>query len=120
MSGQWEGRAWEEIAKTDAEAYRLFMTDASIHPYLGGDNLAAVQRRVVPALERLMADNLGRRIVAVAHNVVNRSYLAHLLDMPLAEYRAIIQDNCGINLIHLHRGRIAPAAINSVEHLREE
>ncbi len=118
--GQWEGRASEEIEKTDAEAYRLFMTDASIHPYLGGDNLAAVQRRVVPALERLMADNLGRRIVAVAHNVVNRAYLAHLLDVPLAEYRAIVQDNCGINLIHLHRGRIAAAAINSVEHLCEE
>ena len=118
--GQWEGRAWEEIEQTDAEAYRLFMADASIHPYLGGDNLAAVQRRVVPALERLMAENLGRLIVAVAHNVVNRCYLAHLLDVPLAEYRAIIQENCGINLIHCDHGRIAAAAINSVEHLREE
>ena len=30
--GQWEGRNWDEIQRTDPEAYRLFMLDAGVHP----------------------------------------------------------------------------------------
>ena len=118
--GQWEGRDWVEIEKTDPEAYRLFTTDAGVHPYLGGENLGTVQARVIPALERLMADNLGRVVVAVGHNCVNRVYLAHLLGMPLAKYRSISQDNCGVNLLRYRGGRIKAVTINAVGHLDVE
>ncbi len=118
--GQWEGRDWVEIEKTDPEAYRLFTTDAEVHPYLGGENLGTVQARVIPALKRLMADNLGRVVVAVGHNCVNRAYLAHLLGMPLAKYRSIPQDNCGVNLLRYRAGRIKAVTINAVGHLDAE
>jgi len=118
--GDWEGRSWEEIAQTDAEAYRLFTADASIHPYLGGENLAVVLDRVLPALERLMAENLGRLIVAVAHNVVNRVYLSHLLGMSLA--RAIF-DQADRTVVLNDRsvaGQAKPLWINSVSHLGKD
>jgi broad specificity phosphatase PhoE len=115
--GQWEGLAWNEVERDYPEAYRLFMTDASIHGYLGGENLSVVQARVVPAFERLMAENVGRTIVAVAHNVVNRVYLAHLLTMPLAKYRSVPQDNCGITLLRRRAGEVKLVTINGVEHL---
>lgn len=118
--GQWEGRPWDEVQRLYPEAYRLFMTDASVHPYLGGENLGVVQARVIPALERLMADNLGRLIVAVGHNVVNRSYLAHLLGMPLAKYRSIPQDNCGLNLLHYRDGKTKLVTVNAVGHVRDQ
>ena len=50
-----------------------------------------VQQRVVPVLGALLAANRGRVIAAVAHNVVNCALLAHLLQVPLARYRRIIQ-----------------------------
>lgn len=115
--GLWEGRCWEEIEQTDPNAFRAFMTDASVNPYLGGENLNSVLTRVVPALERLMVENLGRTIVVVAHNVVNRAYLAKLLSMPLARYRSIPQDNCGLNLLRYQTGQIKPVTINAVFHL---
>ncbi len=118
--GEWEGRRWDEIERTDAEAYRLFATDASVHPYLGGENLSTVQARVVPALGRLMAESLGRRIVAVGHNCVNRSYLAHLLNVPLAKYRSIPQDNCGVNLVRFCQEEIKVVTVNGVMHLSDE
>ena len=117
--GLWEGRAWEEIERTDPEAYRLFMSDATVNPYLGGENLTVVAARAVPAIERLMAQNVGRTIVVVAHNVVNRLYLAHLLKSPLARYRSIPQDNCGVNLLRYEAGEVRPVTINAVEHLVE-
>ena len=117
--GQWEGRPWDEIEQTDREAYRLFMSDAGVHPYLGGENLNTVQARAVPALERLMAENLGRTVVAVAHNCVNRCCLAHLLNLPLAKYRSIPQDNCGVNLLRYRDGRGELVTLNAVSHLGE-
>jgi len=115
--GLWEGRAWDEIERTDPEAYRLFMADASVHPYRGGENLSTVQARVVPAIERLMCENLGRRIAAVAHNCVNRTYLAHVLGLPLADYRVIPQDNCCVNLFRWRDGRVKLVTVNAVGHL---
>lgn len=115
--GDWEGRAWEEIERTDPEAYRAFTADAAIHPYLGGENLQAVWDRAAPALANLLAANLGRVIVAVAHNVVNRSYLAPLLGLPLAQYRMVPQDNCGVNLLRCRGGVVKVVTVNSVLHL---
>jgi len=118
--GDWEGRAWDEIERTDPEAYRLFMTDASIHPYLGGENFSVLEKRVVPAMQRLMQDNLGRVIAVAAHNCVNRVYLTTLLGMPLSKYRSLPQDNCGINLLRFRGGRVKAVTINNIEHLDGE
>jgi broad specificity phosphatase PhoE len=115
--GVWEGRCWEEIAQSDPEAYHAFMSDPCAHPYLEGENLNSVQLRVAPAFQQLLADNLGRMIVVVAHNVVNRAYLAQLLHMPLGLYRGIPQDNCGLTLLCYRGGQIKPVTINEVFHL---
>jgi len=115
--GCWEGLAWKEIEQRDPEAYRLFMTDASVHPYLDGENLSTVLSRTIPTMARLMAANLGRRVAVVAHNVVNRAYLAHLLDIPLRNYRSIPQDNCGVNVICCEHGTTRVVTINAVWHL---
>jgi len=117
--GQWEGRAWDEIERTNPEAYRAFMTDAAVNPYLGGENLGTVYARIVPAFERLMAANVGRVIVASAHNVVNRAYLAPLLSLPLSRYRSVPQDNCGVNLLRYRDGRVKVVTVNAVFHLDE-
>jgi broad specificity phosphatase PhoE len=118
--GEWEGRAWQEIEKTDPAAYRAFMTDATVNPYLGGENLQTVLARAVPAFERLMGENLGRLIVAVAHNVVNRAYLARLTGVPVARYRSIPQDNCGVSLVRYRKGRPKAVTINGLFHLDEK
>ncbi len=115
--GRWEGMSWDEIKRTHLEAYRLFAADAAVNGYLGGENLSEVRARVTPAFDRLMAGNTGRTIVAVAHNIVNRAYIAHLLEMPLGNYRAIPQDNCGVNLIRYRNGDAKAITINAVGHL---
>jgi broad specificity phosphatase PhoE len=118
--GDWEGRSWDEIQRTDPHAYRAFMTDATVHPYSGGENLSTVLTRAAPALGRLMQENLGRLIAAVAHNVVNRSYLAHVMGVPVARYRSIPQDNCGLTLLRYRKGRVKAVTINAVFHLPGE
>lgn len=117
--GLWESRAWDEIEKTDPAAYEAFMADASVNPYLGGETISTVLARSGPAIRRLMADNLGRRIVVVAHNVVNRAFLADLMGIPVARYRSIPQDNCGLTLLRYRDGQPRLVTINGVFHLDE-
>jgi len=117
--GDWEGRSWVEIEQTDAEAYRLFHADAGAHGYLGGENLAQVLARVEPALDAILTRHVGESVAVVAHNVVNRVWLARLLGMPLSAARGIPQENCGINLIRYREGTAKVWTVNSVSHLRD-
>jgi broad specificity phosphatase PhoE len=93
------------------------MTDPAVHGYGGGENLGQVLARVEPVIERLTKANLGRGVVIVAHNVVNRVYLAARLGIPLARAREIVQDNGGVNVIRYHQGVAQVLAVNSNFHL---
>lgn len=115
--GVWEGRDWAEIERNDPEAYRAFMENAAENPYLGGETVTDVLERTAPALERLLVENLGSSIAAVAHNVVNRVWLAQLLGLAKSKYRSIPQDNCGVNLIRYRKGQVKVVTVNGVFHL---
>jgi broad specificity phosphatase PhoE len=115
--GRWEGRSWVEIAQTEPEEYRRFIGDPGQNPYLGGESFQAVQDRALPALRRIMEENLGGRIAVVAHNIVNRASLAPLLSLPTAKARQIHQDNCGINVVWLESGELKLRTLNATFHL---
>lgn len=118
--GRWLGLDWDTIAAEEPEAYRLHLEDPSVHAYPEGESATDVQNRTVPALLDLMQANLGRRILVVAHNIVNRVMVAHLSHIPLRHMRAIRQDNCAVNLIR-HRGDEAELiTANSTFHLEPE
>ncbi|NIP86837.1 MAG: hypothetical protein GTO03_15240 [Planctomycetales bacterium] len=117
--GDWEGRAWVEIEQSEPEAYRRFIENPAEHPYVGGENLQQVSQRILPVMAQLMEQNLGRAIVVVAHNVVNRVYLANLMQLPLALARTIPQKNGGINVIRRRHGQDKLITTNAVFHLGE-
>lgn len=115
--GLWEGRSWDQIEREDPEAYRLFRHDPGVHPYPGGENLMQVRQRVTPAFEQLVSGFLGREIVVVTHNVVNRAFLAGLLGLPLSQAPKLSQDNCGINVVLWRDGQFKLRTWNSSLHL---
>lgn len=115
--GRWEGRSWPQIQETDREAYDRFMTEPEVHGYAGGENMTQLMARVAPAFAQIMQENVGRIVVAVAHNVVNRSYIGRLLDLHAANARNIPQHNCGINVIRWRDGVAKPLTINMLLHL---
>ncbi len=115
--GSWEGMQWDEIERTDPQRYQRFMADPGVHGYPEGENMAQVLDRVAPAFEQLMKMHLGSQIAVVAHNVVNRTYLGHLLGLAPGGARGVPQNNGGLNLIRYRDGKVRPLTINSVLHL---
>src|SRR5262245_32992516 len=113
-TGVWTGLTWQEIeARWPAEA-RAFHEDAEAHGYPGGENLAQLRDRVVPAIGSLVARHPGQTILVVGHGVVNRVLLAHWLDVPLRFARRLPQDNAGFNVIEFEAGVAKVRTVNQV------
>jgi broad specificity phosphatase PhoE len=118
--GDWEGRSWKEISVSEPVQYRQFMADPAEHGYAGGENVNDLYRRVQPAMEQLLASNLGEQIVVVGHNLVNRAFLGQLIGLSLAQVRSVNQDNCGVSVVRYRKGgEIKLLSLNSVFHLYE-
>lgn len=117
--GEWEGRSWVDIERTEPEAYLRFMTEPDRHGYVGGENLTQVRDRVAPALTELARKHLGEAIAVVGHNVVNRAFLADVLGMPLRRARSLSQENAGINILR-YENDWKLVTLNSLFHLLHE
>lgn len=115
--GQWEGRSWKEIRVTDAEAYQQFQDDPGQYGYLGGESLNQVFERVKPAFDEIAAAHTSQTIAIVAHNAVNRAYLAGLLGLPMSRARNVVQANACINVLHISPKETTVVTVNSTLHL---
>jgi broad specificity phosphatase PhoE len=115
--GNWEGRDWDEISRTEPAAYQHFIEDPGRYPYAGGENFGEVAARILPRFDQLLDDHAGESIIVVGHNIVNRVYLAHLTDIPLRHARQIRQSNCGINVIRRIATQDRLITLNAVFHL---
>ncbi len=114
--GEWEGLSWDKIEAEFPDEYHGFMTDPEVSPYRRGESIGDVHRRTLPHFERLAAENPGKSIVLVAHNVVNRAYIAHVMGIPVGKYRSVPQSNCGINLLRFRDGKMTVLTINGRFH----
>ena len=97
--GAWERMNWPDIEAKHPAEYAAFRANPGHTPYLRGESYAAVLARAAPALDALLVKHAGERFAVVAHNVVNRAYLAALLGVPLDRACDLRQSNCGVNVI---------------------
>jgi broad specificity phosphatase PhoE len=116
--GRWEGLDWQTIQGRDAEDYQRFMANPAQYGYPGGESFADVLQRVSTALEELFTVHAGKSILVIAHHVVNRTYLSHLLGMTPAQARNVSLDNCGISVVEREEGRTLVSTLNAAFHLQ--
>lgn len=117
--GEWEGKSWNMIQEENEAAYQAFMNDPGDTPYLGGESYRDVLNRVKPELDAVVGKHQGQSIVVVAHNVVNRAYLADVMGLDLRRAKDIQQSNCCVNIIHFKHGKSELMTLNAHFHLFE-
>jgi broad specificity phosphatase PhoE len=116
--GRWEDLDWQTIRYLDAEAYQRFMANPALHGYPGGESFADVHRRTAAALEELLTRHTGAALLVVAHHVINRTYLAGLLGLPLEQARQVRLDNCGISVVIRQGKQTTASTVNATFHLQ--
>ncbi len=117
--GRWEGLSWDAIHQIDPQRSALFETDPGRYGYPEGENFLQVQQRTIATFSQIVQEHLGHTIAVVAHNVVNRCYLTHVLGIPVSQYRLITQDNCGVSLLRFKEAKPKLITMNAVFHLAD-
>jgi broad specificity phosphatase PhoE len=116
--GRWEGLDWQMARFLDAEAYQRFHGNPARWGYPGGESLTDVANRAGPAIEELFSRHRGESVLVVAHNQVNRTYLAGLLGIGLDQARQVVLDNCGISIVVRDGERTSVNTLNAAFHLQ--
>jgi broad specificity phosphatase PhoE len=116
--GRWEGLDWQAIRYLDAEAYWRFQSDPAANGYPAGESFQQVFERAFPALEALLVKHEGQSILVVAHHIVNRTCLAHLLGLPISRAKQVSLDNCGISIIVRDESGMKVTTLNATFHLQ--
>jgi broad specificity phosphatase PhoE len=87
-------------------------------PFLGGETIGQLMDRVVPALERLVADPAWNTALAVLHGGVNRAILSYALTGEMTFFGGFEQAPACINVLDVDaEGRWIVRVVNSAEHL---
>jgi broad specificity phosphatase PhoE len=95
--GTWETKTKEEFIAENESLWLDWMSDPAIHRAGGtGETGGEIVSRVADFFHSLQQQYTSGNIMVVAHNGINRLYLAHKLGMPLKNYRQLVQENSSI------------------------
>lgn len=95
--GDWEGLTSDEVRARFPGEYEKRGADFSEYKPSGGESFRDVQKRALPALERIA--NLSGLHLVVAHGGVNRALICAILGMPLAHLMRLEQDYGHVNIL---------------------
>jgi broad specificity phosphatase PhoE len=110
--GRWEGRSWQDVARTTPRAARSWLKHFPKHRAPGGEAFGVFKRRALRELNHLVSTNRGRCVVVVSHAGVTRVALARALGMPDVHLFRLAQDPCAINVIDYFRDGAVVNCVN--------
>jgi probable phosphoglycerate mutase len=108
--GAWEGVSDDEVSVRWPDLHRKWREAPHEMRMIDGESLADVERRVVPALERIVETTEGD-VLVVAHGGVNRLLLGHVLRIPHASFWRMQQRPTAVNVLEVPAGRPGPEAL---------
>ena len=121
-TGTWSNHSWREIQRLYPDQWEQLRSGDPHFRRGGAENAFDVQERMVEALREIVAAHEGKRIAVFSHGFAIRTYLAHLLDLPLTHIASrFSQKNTCINRIEPpqngRHGRLL--TLNDTCHLKE-
>lgn len=98
--GEWQGLSGEEIDSLYPGMREERYANIEHFRIPGGETLAELSDRVVPAVTRIAMRHQGEAVAIVAHAGPNRVFLCQTLGLPLGRVYHIHQDYGAINVIN--------------------
>jgi len=86
--GEWTGQKLEDLAKTDL--WKVVQRAPSRAVFPGGEGLAALQSRMVAAIELVVLDHPGQLVVVVSHADPIKAAIAHYTGVHLDLFQRIV------------------------------
>lgn len=112
--GDWDGKRWEDVMKTDAERYEHWVNNWVIQEAPKGESFADVIRRTGAWLSSLLASTHDDDVVlAVAHAGSIRALLCHALGLPPARAFALRIDHAHATRVRSRGGQFEVCYVNT-------
>lgn len=97
--GCWEGLTFKEIREKYGDLIKQWWADPLGMKVPGGEGLADLLSRVVPAVREIVERHMGEQVAVVCHGGPVRCLVGTVLNMDLNKYWKIRQDNAALNIL---------------------
>jgi broad specificity phosphatase PhoE len=121
--GLWAGLSEAELLASWSELWKQRLADPVNVAAPEGESLADLWRRLKPAWQSIVERHTlsGEDAVVVGHNGSIRVLVCHVLGVPLAHYRRVRINNCGLTCLQIQNMTKPPVLefVNETCHLSE-
>ncbi len=97
--GIWEGKSWAELQDAYPREWQARLDDIVNYRVPGGESLADLRDRIIPAVNQIISQHRGEEVLVVAHGGANRVILLTAIGAPLSALFNIEQNYCCLNII---------------------
>jgi alpha-ribazole phosphatase len=112
--GDWDGKSWEEVKKTNPKIGALFFYDLKNFYFPGGENWNEFRNRILKGLKILLRENQGKDILLAAHAGVNRIILARALGLRFKNMFFMDQGYACLNIIECYDKTFKVTLMNGI------
>lgn len=113
--GRWGGQDMATIWAEESEEMRRWWNDLEHCPTPGGESLAQLRERVIPAFQALLERHAGETVCLVAHGGVNRVILFEVMGVALKQFHVVAQDHsCRNQILFFQDGKSVVNLLNAV------
>ena len=117
--GSWDGKSIEEVKQEEPDAYQAWLNSTAYAPG-GGESWDQATVRIEEALEKLVAEYPGKKIIVVTHNGVIKTAVRLAIGAPAEAVFHVDAAPCSISSISIwpSDGLRAVRSVNERGHLR--
>jgi probable phosphoglycerate mutase len=117
--GDWDGKSIEEVKEEDPDAYQAWLNSTGYAPG-GGESYDEASVRIEEALEKLVAEYPGKKVIVVTHNGVIKTAIKLAMGAPAEAVFHVDATPCSISSISIwpSDGLRAVRSVNERGHLR--
>jgi probable phosphoglycerate mutase len=117
--GDWDGKSIEEVKEEDPDAYQAWLNSTGYAPG-GGESYDEASVRIEEALEKLVAQYPGKKVIVVTHNGVIKTAIKLAMGAPAEAVFHVDATPCSISSISIwpSDGLRAVRSVNERGHLR--
>jgi probable phosphoglycerate mutase len=117
--GDWDGKSIEEVKAEDPDAYQAWLNSTAYAPG-GGESYDQASVRIEEALEKLVAEYPGKKVIVVTHNGVIKTAIKLAMGAPAEAVFHVDATPCSISSISIwpSDGLRAVRSVNERGHLR--
>lgn len=117
--GKWEGLTRTEISSQFPEDWAQWNEDPTrLRAGQTGERADEVASRAMAAYKDMHQKHPEGTILVVAHNALNRLFMAASLEMPLRHYRSLYQHNTGISVLEMTDTALRWYHMNIANHVK--